>query len=262
VIQRLRQKRVGRIAAIIVAVGCCVFSPPNSEAAAKDGEIKIWTLANGEQIQASVVAYSRQSKILTLELPNGAWVHIAPRDLNGASKLQWLFSDPFIQSLSGYSMPGKARMALLRTFGAIGAGAVLALFLAFWISVTFIKGNKSLRRALLTFLKITAVTLGVIVLGWGVHWGLDSLASQTVMADFVTSAILGVSLALVLFLACRFVGHDYGSSTWDGITTLGLMTLLFAIGSLVMFIGLPRLLNQPGIDEWLTEQVLTPMELA
>jgi hypothetical protein len=249
------------IAAAVISLVFPSFANAQAQAIER-GKIQNWILANGDPVHAAIVNYSRQSRIITLELPNGKQVHVAPRDLTGASKFQWLTSDAFIQSLSGYKMPSQASLPLIRTFLGIFIGAVLGLLLAFWIAVSVLTGHRSVRRAIRAFSKITLCSLGIAITGLGLAWGIGNFFSHSSFETLLISIVYFVTLGLMLAITCRIVGREYEASEWVGIQTLVFVVFLFGVSSLVFFIGMPRALNQPGIDEWLTEQVLTPLELA
>ena len=221
-----------------------------------------WKLADGNQIQASITGYSRHNRIITLELPSGKRVHLAPRDLAGAGKFNWLTSEAFLISLSGYEVPEKAALPLIQTILGVSIASTLGLFLAFWAAVAILTGHRSFRRATIVFGKTILITMGIGTIALALGWALGKFLGHNPYVTFGISTIYLATIALTLALTCRMIGNHYGTSEWTGIQALFFALILFAGGSVVVVLGLPRAMNQPGVDDWFTEQVLTPMELA
>lgn len=256
----MRNRGKGIIQWAVLLVATASFAAP-AGAVEKPPKIQTWTLASGKKLQAAIVNYSRQRRMITLELPNGNWVHVPPRDLAGASKFQWLKSDAFRNSLSGYKVPTRATARILPAFLSVTIGALLASFLAFWMSAAYLLGERGIRRAATTYLKFIAVALGIGLIGAALMGWVNQAGNDTDFGQFLLALIPVVFIFLAFWLSCRIVGRSYGSSMLAGMSTLGVVLVLFGIGSIVVLYGLPRLLNQPGIDEWFTEQILSPLQL-
>jgi len=258
-----RQGSVRFLLALIAAFS--TLGLPTTQAAPlvpKGGTMKNWKLADGKQIQASIIGYSRHNRVITLELPSGNRVHLAPRDLAGAGKFNWLTSEAFLISLSGYRVPDKAALPLVQTVLGVSIASLLGLFLAFWAAVAILTGHRSFRRATVVFGKVILISLLIGTIGLALAWALGKFLNHNLYVTFGISIVYLATIALTLALTCRTIGNHYGASEWTGIQALFFAALLFAGGSVVVVLGLPRAMNQPGVDDWFTEQVLTPMELA
>lgn len=250
------------VLALIAAVSTLGLFTAEAASANPGHALKNWKLANGEHLQASIVGYSRHNRVITLELPSGKRVHLAPRDLAGAGKFNWLTSDAFLISLSGYQVPDKAALPLVQTILGVSIAGLLGLFLAFWAAVAILTGQRSPRRAATVFGKFILTSTVIGLIGIVAAWVLGKSLDHTTLVAIAISTVYLITIALTLAKTCRIIGNHYGTSEWTGIQALFFALILFAAGSVVVVIGLPRAMNQPGIDDWLTEQVLTPMELA
>ncbi|MCB1232691.1 MAG: hypothetical protein KDN19_20775 [Verrucomicrobiae bacterium] len=227
-----------------------------------DPAVHTWNLAAGGEVEGSLVAYSLQSRIITLELTNGKTVHLGPRDLTAISKLKWLASPAFMDALKRYSVPKDVELTIASNLAAPVIGSILGAFLAFWMAASMVMGNKRITRAVGSFaicvgyfLLVTAIT------GFALH-AISSNLGDSPVAPLMHAVALSFGLvAMAIILSCR-IGSDYGESGIVGLGTLSVALINGLILATITVYLLPRFLEAPGIDDWFTDRLLAPLGLA
>jgi hypothetical protein len=219
-------------------------------------------LANGNELNASIVDYSLQSRVLTLQLINGQTVHVSPRDLTAMSKLTWLLSPAFAQTLQHYQPSDKAIATAIERLALPVVGMLVAVFLFFWWAVTVISGQKRIIRAGKTFMKSGLQVLLIAIALAVAHSSVAKALAESPVAPMLHSILFTVAFCAMIMLASNQIGVDYDLSGWMGfgviLTTAGI-GLVIATCTLYL---LPRYLERPGLDDWFTDQLLVPLGLA
>ena len=224
--------------------------------------IQTWELATGGTVEASIVGYSLQNRIITLQNKEGSTAHIAPRDLTALSKLKWLTSPVFITTIRGYQPPKVASLTVASALVSPALGTLLGAFLAFWFSVSMVNGQKMLRRATITF---SICVLYVIIIGASAAFMLRGISiglGDSPVAPMIHSAVLVGSVVALIAIISNRIGGDYGTSGGSG---FGIVMVGLGIGLIMATVTLyvlPRTLEQPGLDEWFTDRLLMPLGLA
>lgn len=223
--------------------------------------VQTWTLINGNQVEGALVAYSMQSRIITLRIASDRIAHLTPRDLTALSKLKWLSSPVVIKAIQSYRWPDGWGWTLAEALAAPVMGILLGGYLCYWLAAGLVMREKRAALAATSFLRsLLRVALIVCLTGFMVHAANVALGSSP-----LASAVRGVALAfgvVATFILISFqTGGDYAQSAVMGLGTVltGLIlgTLLGAVG----FFLLPQALGQPGLDQWLTNRLLNPLGL-
>ena len=82
------------------------------------------------------------------------------------------------------------------------------------------------------------------------------------MAPFFQTILVGVALLSILGLASFQVGSGYGLTGGSGIGAVMLSAAIAFGVSVVTLYLVPRVLERPGIDDWFTDRLLSPLGLA
>lgn len=220
------------------------------------------TFTNGQEIHAAITGYSLQSRTITLETPGNQRIQVGPRDLTAGSKLKWLSSPAFVQTMRHYNPPADAVAATVRQMAGPVFAVILGGFLSFWLAVALIGGQKRMLRAATTYSKVAALAVLIATATLFVTYSVSKSLGDSPVAPMVQSACLLVGIVAFVSMANSRIGTDYDFS---GGTAFGAI-LLSAGLSVGLGIGLlhflPLWLGRPGVDVWLTDQLLAPLGLA
>ncbi len=249
-----------------MALGFFGVSPSSSFAATADPNaappaVHTWRLASGDKVEGALVAYSMQSRIITLQLHDGRRAHVAPRDLTALSKLKWLASPVFLDALSQYRFPDGAVFHVIEGLAAPVTGAFLGVFLSFWMGVSMVIGEKKVGKAAFSFLRcVLYVAVVIVALGFVLHAISLSLGDSPLAPTIHGFVIVAAFVAFLLVTSFR-VASDYGESGAMGFGAVmtGLVSGLI-LATVTLYL-LPRFLEQPGLDEWFTDRLLSPLGL-
>jgi hypothetical protein len=260
-----------RVILIALALVLFVFIHPVATAApgnepgsssAVGAHLQSLTLADGEKIEAAIVAYSLQSRTISLKLANGQVGHIAPRDLTAMSKLKWLMSPAFVKAVKNYQPPGNAPFTVAKVLIGPGIACLLGVFIAFWISVSVISSHKRIGRAAGTYLHSVVFAFAVAVATALVAFGVAKGLGNSPIAPMIHSAVVLSGVFTVISRISCVIADDYSISGASGLGTV-MLTLgagfVLAASSLYL---LPRFMEWPGIDDWFTDRLLAPLGLA
>jgi hypothetical protein len=257
-----RSLAAGWAFAIGLATAAPIASAAPPKKSAEPATLHTLTLANGDELSASIIAYSLHSRVITLQLINGRTAYVAPRDLTAMSKLTWLTSPAFIENLQNYRPSEKAIASVVERMIGPLAGVFLGGLLSFWLAITFVGGQKRFYRAAKTYSKSVFQALLIALALSAAHYGVAKGLGDSPVAPMIHSALLMVALFAVVTVVSNQIGVDYDFSGWMGFGVMMAgagIALVLATSTLYL---LPRYLEQPGLDDWFTDQLLVPLGLA
>lgn len=263
----LPSRRISLPGILALAAAAAVWCParPLSAAPLPRGDaspIHNLRLANGDYLNASIEGYSLQSRVITLRLINGSTTYVAPRELTAMSKLIWLTSPAFQETLKTFRPTNHAIARVIERLVGPAAGVFLAGLLCFWLSAAFFGCQKKLLRATATYSKAIGQTVLIAVVT-----GAAMLAVSRALEDSPVLPMVHGILGFAGFIAAFFVvsfqtGSDYDIS---GAAGFGVVALAGGIGLTLATVTLyliPRFLERPGLDDWFTDHLLAPLGLA
>lgn len=221
-----------------------------------------WHLAKGGEIDAALVAYSMQSRMLTLRTQTGSTAYVGPRELTAVSKLRWLTSPIFFEALRSYRFPQGAGLHATQILFAPTFILLLGLFLCFWIGTGMVTGEKRFAVAAMSFGWSVLWVVGLsIALAFSLHSISVALGDSPIAPAIGTATIAVFAVGTAVILSGR-VASDYSESGVTGagaVAASGAIALVFAV---IALYAVPRVLGQPGIDDWFTDRLLVPLGLA
>lgn len=229
---------------------------------ASTASVQNWTLADGTKVQASLVDYSLNSRIISLRHPDGHTSQIHPQDLTALSKLKWLSSDAFLRAVETYQPPEGAAFTVFSRLAIPVTIFVIGFFLAFWFGAATISGERKVKPAFFAFIKSGFATLIVLAIAGFALRAVAEAFGTSPMAPFFQMTIAGGALLSILALASFQVGGGYGLSGGAGIGAVMLSCSVAFVFSAITLYLLPRVLQRPGIDDWFTDHLLAPLGLA
>lgn len=261
-----RLRATALVAPLLAVIGFC----PSSKAAITVGSgnrdsspsEQSWTLADGTRLRASITEYNLKTRLVSLRQSNGNLLRISPRDLTAMSKLKWLTSAAFMDAIQNYEAPRGALPVFIKRASLPLLGLLLGLFLAFWLGAAAVSGERKIAPALGAYFKslLWAVTV-LLLTAFALRAVADSFGASP-MAPFFQALLVGVALLSILGLASFQVGSGYGLDGGSGIGAVMLGAAIAFSVSVFTFYVVPRFLQRPGIDDWFTDRLLSPLGLA
>ncbi|MCB1092096.1 MAG: hypothetical protein KDL87_11225 [Verrucomicrobiae bacterium] len=247
-----------------VAIVLTLFSLSATASQAKDQgpPIQLLKLADGQEVHASITGYSLQSRVITLQRIDGSIFHVAPRDLTAMSKLKWLTSPAFTETLKSYRPTNKALAVVIAKLTTPTLAAFLTGFLSFWMAAGLVSGQKKIGLAMKTYSKSIFISLLISgVTGVAMFAVSDALGDSPVTPMAISAACMAGLIALTLVTSSQIAG-DYDLAGTGGFGVVTAATAICGVIAVSVLYLLPRYLNEPGIDDWFTDQLLVPLGLA
>lgn len=250
---------VWTIPGLLIAAPLTATSPV---ASATEPRIHTLRLANGDLIDGTITGYSLQSRVLTLQLLNGTTTHVSPRDLTAMSKLAWLTSPAFKETLAQYRPSNQAIATAIERIVPPLFAVALAGLLCFWGGVALVGAPKRIGRATLSYLKslLHAVVLFIALLF--ALYGVERALGDSPVAPLVHGALLAVAVVATVLILSNQIGNDYDLSTWMGFSIVVTSSGIATLSAVTILYLLPRWMERPGIDDWFTDRLLVPLGLA
>ncbi len=223
--------------------------------------VQTWTLVNGKQVEGALVAYSMQSRLITLKLRDDRTAILTPRDLTTLSKLKWLTSPIVVKAIQSYRWPDGWRWTLAKALAAPTTGLSLGAFLVFWLSASLVMGEKRFGQAAASFLRcLLYVALIGCVTAFMIHATHVALGNSPLSPVVRGAALCFGLVAALIMVSCR-VGGDYAQTAAMGLGTVLTGLVLGCLLATGGFFLLPHMFEQPGLDQWLTDRLLSPLGL-
>lgn len=225
-------------------------------------KMQSFTLAAGGHLEAAIVGYSLQSRVITMKLPNGQTSYVAPRDLTAMSKLKWLASPAFFDAAKQLRLPEDWLMSVVKNVWGPVLGVMIAGFFCFWGGVSLISGVRTMPRAAKTYGKMLGLGFLVILAAVLAQYALALALKDVAILPMIRSAILVGGFLLALLTAYGQIGNDYvlsGGPQFGVVMATG--GIAFTLATVLLYL-VPRFLNRPGLDDWFTDSLLAPLGLA
>lgn len=247
--------------------GLLIAAPPASKsfsavATAAEPRIHTLRLANGDLIDATITGYSLQSRVLTLQLINGTTTHVSPRDLTAMSKLVWLTSPAFKETLAQYRPSNQAIAIAIERLVPPLLVTLLAGFLCFWGGVALVGAPKRIGRASLSYVKSLFHAVVLFIALVFALYGVERALGNSPVAPLIHGVLFAVAIIATVLILSNQIGGDYDLSTWMGFSIVVTSTGIGALSAVTLLYLLPRFMERPGIDDWFTDRLLVPLGLA
>lgn len=231
------------------------ISPDNSR-------MLVWRLDGDREIVGSIEGYSMQSRVISLRQPGGLVVHVSPRDLTAASKWQWYGSPEFREVARSQPLDSRELLRISKILAGPAAGVLFGAFLSFWASLSLFSGQTRMLRAAKSYLKAAGISL---VIGAAAVFTAQACAmglSGSPVAGPARDTILVAAVIVALLVVTSQVATDYDLAGLNSFASVAAGALILFLGSGVTLYLLPRLLERPGLDDWVTDRLLAPLGFA